>query len=342
MLSRFLIFSAFLFSILSFGQISNDLQMKIDSLVQIENPRKFNGIVLITQKEKPVYIKKHGFADLESEISLKADDKFIIMSNSKLFTSVLVLQQVEKGNIDLQAPIKEYLPELTQPWSDSVTVHQLLNHTHGIEELDKPLLFTPGTDFKYGNLCNKLLGKILYNVTGKTYRQLAEKLFKKLGLKNTFCYSGEQTINLVSSYYIKANEFIKIEAISVSEESIPAAGIVSNVYDLAMWNNKLHNGRILKKETYELLIAPSAMSQHNVFGKDKTGYGYNIRIAEQKGIKYIGHTGLGDGFASLNLYFPDNDLSLIILENVMGESSDNWYFYENAIKNLIIDDLVKN
>ncbi len=80
----------------------------------------------------------------------------------------------------------------------------------------------------------------------------------------------------------------------------------------------------------------------DVFGKEKMGYGYNVRIAEEKGVKYMGHTGLGDGFASLNLYFPKEDLSLIILENVMGDSSDNWYFYEKAIKDLVVESLSKH
>ncbi|WP_317043210.1 hypothetical protein [Moheibacter sediminis] len=83
------------------------------------------------------------------------------------------------------------------------------------------------------------------------------------------------------------------------------------------------------------------MSQHSVFGAAKMGYGYNIRIAEQNGVKFMGHTGLGDGFAALNIYFPEQDLSLIILENVMGENSDNWYFYETEIKNLVVEDLVR-
>ena len=106
--------------------------------------------------------------------------------------------------------------------------------------------------------------------------------------------------------------------------------------DLAIWNNNLHKGKILKPESYQLIIKPTALSQHNFFGKEKEGYGYSIRIIEKEAVKYIGHTGLGDGFSSVNLYFPESDVSLIVMENQMNESSDLFYASEFKIKNLLL------
>ena len=338
---KFFLLAVLWLSSFSFGQISTELTSQIESLIQSENPRKFNGVIMITENGKSVYHKAHGFADFEKKIPLKLNDSFIIMSNSKLFTSVLVLQEVEKGKIDLNEKISQYLPELAQSWKDSITVHQLLNHTHGIDDVNKPLLFKPGTDFKYGNISNVLLGQILEKINGKSFEEIAGKLFKKLKLKDTFCYNVENGNKAVSSYRLKNNEPELVNEI-IHGKMVPAAGIISNAHDLAVWSYKLHHGKILKKESYKLLTEASASSQHDVFGKEKMGYGYNIRIAEEKGVKYMGHTGLGDGFASLNLYFPEEDLSLIILENVMGESSDNWYFYEKAIKDLVVESLSEN
>jgi CubicO group peptidase (beta-lactamase class C family) len=65
------------------------------------------------------------------------------MSNSKQITAVLVLQAAEQGKLDLQTPIKKYLPAITQSWADTVTVHNLLNHTHGIVDLEKPVILKP-------------------------------------------------------------------------------------------------------------------------------------------------------------------------------------------------------
>lgn len=325
----------------SFAQKTVSIPTQIDSLLAVSSP-KFNGTILISQKGKTIYSKAFGFADFEKKTSLKIDSQFEIMSNSKQIAAVLIIKEYEKGHIDLQAPIKKYLPHLTQPWADSVTVHQLLNHTHGITDLQKPLLFKPGNDFKYGNLSYILLGKIVENTSKKSYPEVADALFKELKMKNTFCYSQEKTKNLVSGYLTDKESSKKVETSQINSESYGADGIVSTVNDLVIWNNNLHKGKILKPETYQLMIHYNIKAQHNVFGKDKTGYGYGVRIVDQETPKYIGHTGLGDGFSSLNLYFPESDVSLIVLENQMNANSYLFYSTGIKIKNLLLKSDILN
>ncbi|MCD1117179.1 serine hydrolase domain-containing protein [Chryseobacterium turcicum] len=338
-ISSFLIFSL---SINAFSQTQKNLQNKIDSVVQIKTPTTFNGVILVSKKGKMIYSKAFGFSDIENKKVLKMNNQFEIMSNTKQMTSVLVLKEVEKGKINLHTPIKKYLPELKQTWADSVTVHQLLNHTHGIIDIEKPLAFKPGTDFKYGNLSNILLGKIIENTSKKTYRQLATDLFKQLKMNDTFCYSKDDKKNLVFGYINKENQFSKVENSFINEENIPADGVITTAKDLVIWNNQLHKGKILSAKSYQLMTSESVKSQHNVFGKEKMGYGYNIRIAEHNGVNYLGHTGLGDGFSSLNIYVPKSDVSIIILENQMNESSDLFYYFETLIKNIVLEsELVK-
>ncbi|OBW39950.1 Esterase EstB [Chryseobacterium sp. MOF25P] len=258
-ISTFLIFSL---SVNAFSQTDKNWQNKIDSVIQIKTPTSFNGIILISKKGKTVYSKALGFSDIENKTPLKMNNHFEIMSNTKQVTSVLVLKEVEKGKINLQNPIKKYLPELTQTWADSVTVHQLLNHTHGIVDVEKPLIFKPGTDFKYGNLSNNLLGKIVENVSGKSYMELASKLFKQLKMNDTFCYSKNDKRNLVFGYINKENKFTKVENSMINEENLPADGVISTVNDLVIWNNQLHKGEILSPKSYQLMTSESAKSQH--------------------------------------------------------------------------------
>lgn len=320
----------------SFAQNQTKLSKKIDSLIENKNPRPFNGVILITENGKAKYSKALGFTNFKTKIPLKMSDQFEIMSNTKQITAVLLLKEVEKGNVNLNSPIKKYLPFLTQTWADTVTVHQLLNHTHGITDTEKPLLFKAGSDFKYGNLSNNLLGKISENASKKSYSELATSLFKELEMKNTFCYSKNDRRNLVFGHMNKENKFSVVENSFINDENLAADGIITTAKDLTIWNSKLHKGKILKPETYKLMTTSSVLSQHDVFGKEKMGYGYGIRILEDNGIKYFGHTGLGDGFASLNIYIPKSDTSLIILENQMNENSDLYYYYETLIKNLVL------
>ncbi|REC79042.1 serine hydrolase [Chryseobacterium elymi] len=330
--------TAFLFSAsVSYAQSKDDYARRIDSLIQSPtSPRLFNGVVLITQNGKIKYSKAYGFQDSRTKVPLKMDDQFEIMSNTKQITSVLVLKQFEKGKVDLQAPIKKYLPSLTQPWADSVTVHQLLNHTHGIVDVEKPLLFKPGTEFKYGNLSNILLGKIVEKISGKSYIQQATDLFKELHLKNTFCYSKDNRRNLVLGHINKDNNFTPVENSFITNENMPADGVITTAEDMAVWNSLLHTGKILSSKSYKLMTTSSILSQHDVFGKEKSGYGYNMRIVKYNGIPYLGHTGLGDGFASLNVYVPGSDVSIIIMENQMSEDSSLYYYQESLIRDIVL------
>lgn len=333
-------FLLFLSFIKSFAQ--DQYIFEIDSLIGTKNPRNFNGVILITKKGKVQYSRAHGIKDIYNPVPLQMDNQFEIMSNTKQMTAVLLLQEAEKGKVDFQAPIGRYLNDLTQPWADSVTIHQLLNHTHGITDLNKALVFKPGSDFKYGNLSSILLGKIIEKVSGQSYRSAAENLFRKLGMNDTFCYSKEDKRKRVTGHMADHNVYSAVEESFITDENLPADGIITTAKDLSIWNNALHKGKMLTPEMYRLMTTPSAMSQHDVFGKEKVGYGYNIRIANDQGVSYFGHTGLGNGFASLNIYFPKSDVSLIILENQMNENSDLYYYFETEIKNFIVkSNLVK-
>lgn len=326
----------------SFAQKKDDYTAKIDSIVQNSTSPVFNGVALISKNGKTLYSNVKGFANFETKKPLKADTQFEIMSNSKQIAAVLILLEVEKGKIDLNSPIKKYLPELTQSWADSVTVHQLLNHTHGIVDLQKPLLFKSGTQFKYGNLNFSLLGKIVEFTTKKSYTEVAETLFKKLKMNRTFCYSKDKAQNLATGYYNEKNVLKPVATTQINLDNLGADGIITIASDLAIWNNNLHKGKILKPETYKLMLSYTVKNQHNFFGKEEEGYGYGIRIVEKENHKYLGHTGLGDGFSSVNLYFPESDISLIVLENQMNDDANLFYASEFKIKNILLkSDLLK-
>ncbi|WP_289661872.1 serine hydrolase domain-containing protein [Flavobacterium panacagri] len=319
----------------SSAQKKDDYQKSIDSLIQNTTNPVFNGVMLISQNGKILYSKAKGYSNFETKKPLTLDSQFEIMSITRQITAALVLKEVEKGKIDLHTPIKKYLPNIKQTWADTITIHQLLNHSHGITDLQKPLLFKPGSDFKYGNEGYPILGQILESVTKKSYSELANDLFKKLKMNNTFCYSKDKDRNLVTGYMNNGGNLEKAENNLISPYKVPSGGLISTVNDLLIWNNNLHKGKILKPESYKLMTSYTIKNQHNFFGKDKEGYGYGLRIIEKEPIKYFGHTGLGNGFSAVNLYFPESDVSLIVLENQMPEDSNLFYASEFKIKNIL-------
>lgn len=336
-----IVFLAFFVSGNLYGQPVDDYSAKIDSLIQTKNPRSFNGVILITQNGKTKYSKAFGFSDFEDKKPLTLKDNFRIQSNSKQITAVLILKEVEKGRINLESPVKKYLPEIQQPWADTVTVHQLLNFSAGITAIDKPLNFQPGTDFLYTVISYTMLGNILEKVTGKPYAEAANELFKELGMNNTFCDEGEKNKKGVVNGYTSSNGIFKLIKVNMSDKNridfAPAGGIISNLEDLNKWDKKLHHGKILKPETYKLMTSYNIMAQHETFGNEKIGYGYGVRIGDKTSVKYIGHSGKGLGFVSIKVYFPEKDVDLIVLENQYSENSDLHYYFEIKIKEILMN-----
>jgi CubicO group peptidase (beta-lactamase class C family) len=328
----------------SFAQLGPSTFKKLDSLLQTSLPRPFNGVILITEKGKTTYTRALGHADLENSTPIKLTDRFRIQSNSKQVTAVLILLEMERGKIDLHRPIKKYLPQIAQSWTDTVTVHQLLNMSAGISQLDRPLAFRPGTGFLYSNPAYGLLGKILENVTGKPYTDMANELFKNLGMASTYCYAMDgENPGLIKGYMASASatdlvDFHKLGFTTASWKNfLPGGGIISNAADLNSWDHKLHHGDILKPNSYRLMTNSEVIDTDYTFSEQKSNYGYGVNINSQQPPKYIGHAGRGLGFVSLKFYVPEKDLDVVILENIYHRDINIVYHFEREIRRIVID-----
>ncbi|MBB2946439.1 D-alanyl-D-alanine carboxypeptidase [Actinoplanes lutulentus] len=155
-----------------------------------------------------------GVADRRTGRPITVRDQFEAGSNTKTFTAVLILQQVDRGKIALDAPVEKYLPGLV-PNGRNITVRMLLNHTSGLfsytgdpdffvdmerdpqhVHTDAELIaiafahepyFAPGKGWQYSNTNYTLLGMILSKQTGKSLPTLVkERITGPLGLKHTY------------------------------------------------------------------------------------------------------------------------------------------------------------
>ena len=323
---------------------NNNFSQKIDSLIQTENPRKFNGVVLISQKGKTVYQKAHGISDVDKNIEVKFGDHFSSMSIAKQITATLVMLEVEKGTIDLNAPIKKYLKNLKYDWAEKVTVHHLLNNSSGIDswELKEELLFEPGAQFKYSNIGYATLGEILESATGKSYAHLVTELFAQQGMKNSFYPNETNQKKMVNSFFVsKENDekFNLVKEFPYASNLFPGSHLLVTAEDLAIWNHHLHNGKILRNESYQKMINYSITNLHTLFSENEIGYGYGLRINDKAKNFEIGHTGFSPpaGFTAVNLYYPNEKLSIIVLENVATDNFDIAYYFESEIRKIVLE-----
>jgi D-alanyl-D-alanine carboxypeptidase len=323
----------------SFSQKKEDgYNHKIDSLIFSKTAKPFNGIILISENEKASYVKILGFSDLEKKTPLQINNQFVIGSISKQITAVLVLQEFEKGHLKLNEPIRTYLPKLTQKWADTVTVHHLLTHMHGIVALDQPTAFKVGTQFNYSysNTGYDLLSKITEQTSGKSFAELSRELFRKCEMKNTFHPDTKEYKSLVKGYTEKENGRIEFEENSF-RNAAAAGSFVSTAPDLILWNKSLHGGKLLKATTFKLMTTrqEGAIRQHPLSGV--TDYGYGITVDTKDEILQLGQTGFAPGFASMNFYFPETKTSVVVLENIAYDTNDlkNTFFYHTTILRMI-------
>ena len=179
------------------------LMKDLDSLYDVEAAKGFNGSVLIGYKGKIVYERYIGYSDIGKGIKWSPQTISQLASTSKPLTSAAILVLVDKGLINLDAPVSKYLP--TFPYQN-ISVRMLLCHRSGLKDyidfapakadkkyLDnddivelfatkKPSLrFTPNTNFKYSNSNYALLASVVESVSGMKFKYFMERfVFKKL------------------------------------------------------------------------------------------------------------------------------------------------------------------
>lgn len=341
-----IILSTFILSFYTFGQ-NADYSIRIDSLIKSTNPRSFNGVAFIQQNGKIKYAKAYGYNNFKEKTPLKISDRFSTMSIAKQFTATLILQAVEKGLIDLHTPIRKYLPDIKYSWADTVTVHHLLNNTSGLysENIDKPLKFTPGTAFSYSNIGYYVAGLVLEKQSQKTFDQLVTELFKKCGMKNSFYPSEISKKLLTKGHTIKKDGTFRLnDQLSFDPSLYWGSHLIVTAPDLAKWNECLHKGKIINPTSYKLMVSYVITNTHQLFSEKPIGYGYGLRINDKDEILEIGHTGFhpGEGYTAVNLYYPESNTSVIVMENQANENFDIAYYFEQEIRRIIKNSTLLN
>jgi len=319
---------------------SQDKISKIDALIKVYNDYgQFNGSVLVAESGKVIYKKGFGLANIEWNIPNKPDTKFRLGSITKQFTSMLILQLVEQGKIDIQGKLSDYLPYYRKDTGSKVTIHHLLTHSSGIpsytsipnffedmsrdpypvEEFVKKYCsgdfqFEPGSKYVYNNSGYFLLGAIIEEITGKTYEEvLNEKIFLSLGMGNSG-YDRHSPIipNRASGY---SNAFDGYTNAPYLDMSLPyaAGSLYSTVEDLYIWDQALYTEKLLSAKMKELMFTPQIANY---------GYGWGIRQKSlpdsKEKLSSISHGGGINGFNTLIERLVDEKHLIVLLNNTPG------------------------
>jgi CubicO group peptidase (beta-lactamase class C family) len=256
-----------------------------------------------------------GVADVASARAATSDDVYRIGSITKTFTAVLIMQLVQAGRIDLEAPMRTYLPEAPI----GPTVRMALSHLTGVqreppgeiwesmqppsrEELiagleDAELVLRPGELWHYSNLAFALLGEIVMRVTGESYADvLQRRILDPLGLTRT---SLRPDGPRASPYYVDPfADAVHDEPDPEVTESAGAAGwLWSTAADLARWGMFLADGNdaVLPKAALDRMARLQAMVDEERWSM---GWGLGLALVRRGDRVLVGHDGAMPGFVA--------------------------------------------
>jgi CubicO group peptidase (beta-lactamase class C family) len=316
-------------------------QNKKDKLAAImkayHNYNMFDGAVLVAENGKIVYKDAFGLANREWNIPNSVDTKFMIGSISKPITATLVLLQVQKGLLQLDKTIADYLPEFKNKPAANITIKQLLSHSSGMPNyeiikdffprisrqnftraeyvkvfMDSALAFTPGTHYAYSSWGYFTLGYIMERVTNKSYAQLmADDIFKKIGMHNSGSYYHTQIVaNRATGYDYSFGGFTSSDFRDQSN-TMGTGDIYSTVEDLFTFHLALSNNSLLNKELTEQMFTPGIEKAKYGFG----WYNQQYKYTPTDSVASNFHLGSTNGFISFLRRIPSTNSMVVILCN---------------------------
>lgn len=307
------------------GVFARKLQHFVDENVMA------GAVMLVGDKDKVFAVEAVGCSDLATKRPMKTDDLFWIASMSKSITAAALLILVDDGRVRLNDPVEQYIPEfkklevvksdktLVAP-SHPITIREILCHTSGMgflnaknksiidsaplaesiqNDLLEPLLFDPGTGYKYSNEGIDTAGRIVEIVSKMPFeRFLQERLFLPLGMKDTtFFPSTAQLERLAKSYKTKKDKsgleemqigYLKYPLDGPGRYPAPGGGLFSTAHDAACFCQMLARSgtfrgkEVLSKES----VHEMTIKQTGPLVKDNYGLG----VTAQDGTVF-GHGG---------------------------------------------------
>jgi CubicO group peptidase (beta-lactamase class C family) len=287
----------------------------------------------------------HGVTSVQNPLPVDENTIFVLGSVTKSFTATTLMRLVAEGKVDLDAPVRRYVPELRladEQTAAQITVMNLLNHTAGLGQgfvfdsgdgddalaryvaklPELELIAPPGTRASYSQAGFNLVGRIIEKVTGLTYEQaVASLLFEPLGMQHSF-YSASEVLSQRFAVGHNPGEDGALAVARLRKRwrgDNPGGGLESSAADLIRWA-KFHLGdghaasgeQVLPAEVLHRMKEQTVELRGSTLG-DAFGIAWFLRDVD--GVRTVGHGGSTNGqFAEL-LTVPERNFAVVSLSN---------------------------
>ena len=317
----------------------------IDAYVQGQmQDMRIPGVALgIVKGDEIVHLEGFGDAD-DSGRQVTPQTPFKIGSMSKSFTALAIMQLVEDGKVELDAPVRRYIPwfRVADPEASSrITVRHLLNQTSGIptsagltymhkgdsskDALEKEvramsnveLTHPPGEVHQYSNLNYTTLGLIVQMVSGVSYEQyVKEHILTPLGMKNSFMFLPEaERHGLATGHQFWFGRPFPGGGLVYNRAITPAGLITSDAQDMSRYLiAQLDGGRY---EGVQILSAEGIAKLHRGTTDmgGKSSYAMGWIDGEIDGVPVVWHNGDPGDFHSTMVLAPKSEWGVVVLMN---------------------------
>jgi serine beta-lactamase-like protein LACTB len=299
----------------------------------------------------------YGMADLENYVPATSATLFRLGSISKPLTATAALQLVDRGKLDLDAPVQKYCPAFPQK-DAPITTRELLGHLGGIRHYNKdgkgdipedsakhfattqeslqifandPLVARPGNKFNYSTYGYTVVGCVLEGAAAQKFTDYAsENVFRPAGMDHTQADDFFAVIPHRSRWYHKDETgAVRNAGVLDSSYKIPGGGFISSAADMAHFAAALLADKLVTRKSRDLMWTVQKTSD----GKPTT-YGLGWGIAEHHHLALIGHTGSQQGASTCITLVPDRKVAIVVLSNMDGVDT---YKLADDILKIVLD-----
>lgn len=295
--------------------------------------------IALIDDQSIVWAKGFGHAQPKHKVPATAETVYRVGSVSKLFTDIGIMQLVERGVLDLDAPVTRYLPAFkpVNPFDKPITLRQLMAHRSGLvreppvghyfDPTDPTLsqtvaslngtrlVYAPETRIKYSNAAIATVGYVLEQTQREPFaRYLRRAVLDPLGLKKSGFEPTPALTKDLAAAFMWTVEGRTFDAPTFPLGMAPAGSMYSTVLDLGRFASVLlaggrgPNGAVLKPETIQQMWTPQSAP-----GGEKRGFGIGFHLTELDGRRRVGHGGAVYGFATELDILPEEKVGAVVI-----------------------------
>ena len=282
-----------------------------------------------------IHAAGYGTANLDHGIPNGPATIYRIASVSKQFTAGAVALLALRGEVDLDAPVRRYIPEFPD-YADPPTVRHLIHHTSGVRDylglftlagnrsedfitnqdiLDaihrqRELNFPPGSEYLYSNSGYVLLAEIVAEVSGQSLREFARaEFFEPLGMPRTHFHDDHnEVVRDRATGYSPTDDGFRINMTTL--DVVGDGGIYTSVEEWPAWDRNLTEGTVGGPEWVALMHERGVLTSG-----DTIPYAFGLSHGEHRGLATVRHSGSWVGYRTGMSRYPDAGYSFVALCN---------------------------